>query len=318
MALMKDSQKRPLIGLLVLLAGLFILSEFLPGNVPESGEKGVPSTTVPLAVNAPADDQAAAEASAPPPPPGPPVAQAPESGPLRAVDASAPPLAAPAKPARPAVPAQPAPAPPALAYQAPPTPVSSMPQMSAQDTDENRPAPPPKPAAPKPAAKPVEAKPAEARPKEAKPKEAPKAETRPAAPQAPALKLAQSLPPPSKAPAPPPPPPARPTPPPAPPVPKLATSVQAPPAPVAAGQSRLWYVQIGSFADQGNAQTTLNLLQNIGLRGESSKVSGNGSALYRVRLGPFPSEAVAQQAYNKVSHQGYPQARVFSEASSAR
>jgi cell division protein FtsN len=101
-------------------------------------------------------------------------------------------------------------------------------------------------------------------------------------------------------------------------MPRLATSVQSPP-PVVSSPGRLWFVQIGSFADQGNAQTTLNLLQNIGFRGESKSITSNsGSALYRVRLGPFPSEAVALQALGKVTHQGYPQARVLSEASAER
>jgi cell division septation protein DedD len=317
---MKDSQKRPLIGLLVLLAGLFILSEFLPRNVPESGEAGVPSTTLPLAANSSSGaDAEALDADTPAAPPAPDakVAQAPETGAPRPVDASALPLAASATVPRPAPQphAQQPAAPPAGAYQAPPTSVSSMSSYSAQESQESRPPPPPKPAA----ARPVEVKPIQAAPAETRPREAPKAEAKPAAPQVPALKLAQSLPAPTKAPPPPPPLPAKPIPPPAPPIPKLATSVQALPPPVAAGQGRLWYVQIGSFADQGNAQTTLNLLQNIGFRGESSKASTSaGGAVYRVRLGPFPSEAVAQQALSKVSHQGYPQARVLSEASSAR
>jgi cell division protein FtsN len=105
--------------------------------------------------------------------------------------------------------------------------------------------------------------------------------------------------------------------------PRLATTVQAPPPPSApvttAAQAKLWYVQIGSFSDQGNAQTTQNLLQNIGYRGESQQTTGaGGNILYRVRLGPFPSEAVAQQALDKVTHQGYPQARVLSEAAAAK
>lgn len=76
----------------------------------------------------------------------------------------------------------------------------------------------------------------------------------------------------------------------------------------------MWYVQIGSFSDTGNAQTTLSLLQNIGYRGESAKiVNAAGATLYRVRLGPFPTETVARQAFDKVSRQGYPQARVLSE-----
>jgi cell division protein FtsN len=111
-------------------------------------------------------------------------------------------------------------------------------------------------------------------------------------------------------------------PPPVPAAPKLAAVVPPPPPPIvssAPAQARLWFVQIGSFADQGNAQTTLNLLQNIGFRGEStSTANASGTTLYRVRLGPFPSEAVAQQAFDKVSHQGYPQARVVSEAGAVK
>ena len=301
--MINEIQKRRLIGLIVLLAIAFVLSELLPHNLPESGEAGVPSTTLPLATNqgdgssanpAPADDTVQAAASAPQTS-EPQVAQAPEAAPSRPVDASAPPLPASAAPARPngraALPAE----------------VSSMPSAVA--------AVEPTAAAPKPAP---------AKLADSKPQEAPKPAAKPAAPpqqQAPPqLKLAQSLPSPSDKSPPPAPQPAKPaakpTPPPVPPVPKLATSVQAPPPPVAASQAKIWYVQIGSFADQGNAQTTLSLLQNVGYRGESTKITSSaGSALYRVRLGPFPSEAVAQQAYAKVSHQGYPQARVLSEAS---
>src|ERR1700756_2261322 len=110
---MKDSQKRPLIGLLVLLAGLFILSEFLPRNVPESGEAGVPSTTLPLATNGSSGDAGADQAMADTPPPlpaEPQVAQAPQANAQqRPVDASAPPLAAPTAAPKPATraPAQP-------------------------------------------------------------------------------------------------------------------------------------------------------------------------------------------------------------------
>ncbi len=295
--MINETQKRRLVGLIVLLAIVFILSGLLPHKLPESGEQGVPSTTLPLATNphdgaaSPAvpDDAATAPAAAAP--------QVLQSGASPQVDASALPLSPGTAPAR-------------LANGSGlPAEVSSMPSGAApvEATAETR---PPKPAETKPA------KPAAPKPVETKPAEVARAESRPAAP--PALKLAQSLPAPSaKVPAAPEPlpKPAKPTPPPVPPMPRLATSVQAPPPPVAAGQGKLWYVQIGSFADQGNAQTTLNLLQNIGFRGESSRINSNGAVLYRVRLGPFPSEAVAQQAYTKVSHQGYPQARVLAEAS---
>lgn len=308
--MINETQKRRLIGLIVLLAIVFALSELLPHNLPESGEQGVPSAIVPLATNqangtaptaaAPTGDSTADIGSATPSPQSQ-AAQAAQSGPLPAVDASAPPLPAGAAAPRPARPS------------AMPAEVSSMPSAAAM----------PEPAA----AASAQPKTTVAKPAEAKPQNAAKADSKPAAQSpAPVLKLSQTLPSPSaKVPAPAPAPAtkaAKPTPPPlppvppVPPVPRLATSVQAPPPPVAAGQARLWYVQIGSFADQGNAQTTLNLLQNIGFHGESKAITGSaGNALYRVRLGPFPSEAVAQQAFAKVSHQGYPQARVLSEAS---
>ncbi len=92
---------------------------------------------------------------------------------------------------------------------------------------------------------------------------------------------------------------------------KPVESASTPPKPAG---GPLWYVQIGSFADAGNAQTTLSLLQNIGYHGETSKiVNAAKTTLYRVRLGPFPTEAAAQQAYGKVTRQGYPHARVLSE-----
>jgi len=278
---MNDTLKRRLVGLLVLLVLVFVLSWLLPDSWPESGEKGVPSTTLPLTANGldNAAPTSSAEATAPvdatattPVATSPTVASAapahasalPES--VDAVDASAPPLSETAS--------------------APPAPA----------------APKAKPPAPSPAAA-------------AKP-----------APKAPEQKLAQVAPPAAKPPvAPPVPPPAPPKPvmpPPVPAAPKLAAVVPPPPPPIvssAPAQARLWFVQIGSFADQGNAQTTLNLLQNIGFRGESTSVANaSGTTLYRVRLGPFPSEAVAQQAFDKVSHQGYPQARVVSEAGAVK
>ncbi|MDB5977243.1 MAG: hypothetical protein JWR07_4003 [Nevskia sp.] len=295
---MNDTLKRRLIGLLVLLVLVFALSLLLPDNWPESGEKGVPSTTLPLTANgldatasAPTSEPAVSEgANATAPPPAASITAAPartgampES--VSAVDSSAPPLSgAPAATPKPMA-ATPLPPPGAVKPPVPKLAESVKPEVKAE---------------PKAAAKPE-----------------PKVESKP-----PALKLTQSLPPmnkPAAAPAPP----AKPAtpPPPVPAAPKLA-AVPTPPAPIvssAPAQAKLWYVQIGSFADQGNAQTTLNLLQNIGARGESKQItSASGSALYRVRLGPFPSEAVAQQAFDKVSHQGYPQARVVSEAGVAK
>ena len=280
---MNDTLKRRLVGLLVLLVLVFVLSWLLPDSWPESGEKGVPSTTLPLTANGldGAAPTTSAEATAPadatavtPTATSPTVASAapahaaalPES--VDAVDASAPALSETAS------------APPAAAVPKP-KPLAPNPVAAAKPT-------------PTPVPKPPEQKLAQIAPPAAKP-------TTAAAPPAPPKPVA---------------------PPPVPAAPKLAAAPPPPPPPIvssAPAQARLWFVQIGSFADQGNAQTTLNLLQNIGYRGEAKAItSASGSALYRVRLGPFPSEAVAQQAFDKVSHQGYPQARVVSEAGAVK
>lgn len=218
--------KRRLIGLAALLFLAFALSWLLPRNWPESGEKGVPSVTLPLSPNSPAASTEPAAA--------PPAAEA------------APAISAPA----PAVAAAPSPA----AAAAEPAPPGPMHLKMTESLIQMNPAPPAKPAAAVPS----------------------------------------------------PPPPVA-----------MAKPVPAFPAPSpapAAGEARQWYVQIGSFADQNNAQTTLSLLQNIGYHGESTRItSAAGANLYRVRLGPFADEATARLAFEKVVHQGYPQARVLAD-----
>jgi cell division septation protein DedD len=277
---MNDILKRRLIGVLVLLALVFLLSWLLPDRWQDSGEQGISSTVLPLVPNG-NDVQPSAPASA----------SETEMQSPAAPHATPPPIAA-----------------------ASVAPASALPEaVDAVDS-----AAPPLPAAgsartvPKPVAAPPSAVTAAA------PKLAVKPTLTP-----PALKMAQSLPParsPVQQAAASPKPAA--VPPPAPPPPKLSSALIAPPAPIlssAAGQPRLWYVQIGSFSDQGNARTTQDLLQNIGYHGESSQANGpSGNTIYRVRLGPFPSEAVAQQALDKVSHQGYPQARVLSEPTAGK
>jgi DedD protein len=248
---MNDILKRRLIGLAALLVVAFLLSLLLPHGGPESGEKGVPSVTLPLSANT------AGDATAPP---------APSAAPPPTVAAASAPAPAPAL-----VPSNPAPAPDASA-PAPGAPATTPAQSSSGDAHgpvkltiadamiQMPPAQQPKPAAPA-------------------PKPAPK--------PAPATKLAQATPP-------------------------SAAAAPAPAAPTPAGKT--WYVQIGSFSDQNHALTTLSLLQNIGYHGESTQISNaSGANFYRVRLGPFGDEVSAQQAFDKVSRQGYPQARVFSE-----
>lgn len=101
------------------------------------------------------------------------------------------------------------------------------------------------------------------------------------------------------------------------PKPRLAESVAKPPSAAddkAAGGN--WFVQIGSFSELGTATTIASLIRKLGYRGEVSKISGkNGRTLHRVRAGPYPTEAAARSAQARIATQGYPQARVMSEAS---
>lgn len=118
--------------------------------------------------------------------------------------------------------------------------------------------------------------------------------------------------------------------------PAARTAVEAPPPAIAAATAKpkspiapesrpagpdkpsapTWYVQIGSFSEQGTASTIASLIRKQGYRGEVSRVTGaKGKTLYRVRAGPYPSEVAARSAQARISTQGYPQARVVAEAS---
>lgn len=79
-----------------------------------------------------------------------------------------------------------------------------------------------------------------------------------------------------------------------------------------------WYVQIGSFADAGNANTIIDLLKKLGYNGASTDVVSGNASLHRVRLGPFQSEAAARQVQARVTHQGYPGAIVVSEGNAGK
>lgn len=102
---------------------------------------------------------------------------------------------------------------------------------------------------------------------------------------------------------------------PAPAAPKPAEAAPKPPSNV----SLVWYVQVGSFADRGKADTILSLVEKLGYKGEVSRTtSASGATLNRVRLGPFASEAAAREAQARIARQGYPQARAVPEGKATR
>lgn len=98
--------------------------------------------------------------------------------------------------------------------------------------------------------------------------------------------------------------------------PKSPTAAESHPAGPEMPGAPTWYVQIGSFSEQGTASTIASLIRKQGYRGEVSRITGaKGKTLHRVRAGPYPSEVAARSAQARISTQGYPQARVVAEAS---
>jgi DedD protein len=78
------------------------------------------------------------------------------------------------------------------------------------------------------------------------------------------------------------------------------------PAPTnAAGTSGAWMVQLGSFASRDNAERLAKQLRGGGLQVSVSQ-GATGRRLYRVRAGPVPDHAAAEQLAGKLRAQGHP------------
>ena len=82
--------------------------------------------------------------------------------------------------------------------------------------------------------------------------------------------------------------------------------VEAPEPPTPAGN---YYVQVGSFADQGNAERTREELANVGPV-EIESLDGSNGTIYRVRLGPLADEGKAEVALQEAVDAGHPDARL--------
>jgi rare lipoprotein A len=73
--------------------------------------------------------------------------------------------------------------------------------------------------------------------------------------------------------------------------------------------SGAYFVQVGSFSDPNNAERARAELANTGPV-IITPVSGVGGQLYRVRIGPLPSESQAQRALEEAVNAGHDDARV--------
>lgn len=177
--------------------------------------------------------------------------------------------------------------------EAPAAPAALPPKIEPPKAEPVKPAPA-KPAAPiseaaKPAAKTeAPAKPEQVKPEPVKPLAAPPKTEAPVAPAKPA-----EAPKPVEAP-------------------KPAAPAAAPVAPAskppASGGS--WYVQIGGFADIGNARQAQDKVKAAGQSSVLAPIDTAKGTLYRVRAGPYASREAAQAAQDVLAGKGFPDAKL--------
>jgi len=72
------------------------------------------------------------------------------------------------------------------------------------------------------------------------------------------------------------------------------------------------FVQAGAFSMRDNAQRVQSRIARLG-NAQVTTASVNGVELYRVRLGPFDSEAKAHQLLARIVDSGYPGARIVGD-----
>lgn len=75
------------------------------------------------------------------------------------------------------------------------------------------------------------------------------------------------------------------------------------PPPPATGQK--WFVQVGGFADIDNARKVQARLQDISQPNVLAPIDTPKGTIYRVRAGPYASQAAARQAFDKIAAQGF-------------
>ena len=171
---------------------------------------------------------------------------------------------------------------------APAAPVSPVPTPAATPPDKAQPVT--KPAAPAPAPAPAPAKPVVAVP--ATPTPAPTVKPAPAPPDLASPEPKKSEVTPADASKPPP---------------VAAAKPAAPPRPAS---SESVYVQVGGFADIGNARQAQDRLKAIGQASLLSPVETAQGTLYRVRIGPFASRDAAQPVLARATANGFAGAKI--------
>jgi cell division septation protein DedD len=83
---------------------------------------------------------------------------------------------------------------------------------------------------------------------------------------------------------------------------------------VAAAGGGGWYVQVGVFASEANANKAAKRLQDAGQPVRADRFKSQAGIRHRVRCGPFSSAAEAQSARSAVAALGFTDARMSEEA----
>ncbi len=74
------------------------------------------------------------------------------------------------------------------------------------------------------------------------------------------------------------------------------------------------YIQVGAFADEGNAQRLIQRLQGIGIPGVSALTrSESGRTLRRIRIGPISTVKEFDRLAAQLASLGYPEARLATD-----
>ena len=97
-------------------------------------------------------------------------------------------------------------------------------------------------------------------------------------------------------------------------VPVAAPSTTAPATAAPATASVALYIQVGAFADPGNAQRVVDRLQSAGVAHVFSvAAAGSGQVLRRVRVGPIGTVEEFDQLAAQLASLGYPEARLAND-----
>ena len=83
--------------------------------------------------------------------------------------------------------------------------------------------------------------------------------------------------------------------------------------PVATGKGGGWAVQVGAFGSAGAARKLVEDLERDGLPAYVAPLQRDGKTLHRVRIGPVPSKAEAQQLATRVKSRKLPAAVVAAD-----